>query len=262
MSRVFISSASQKLAIAATPITANPFSIAAWVLVASVPSGTQAIASFGAANAAYGNYLSISNTGTISASSLGNSGIKAATATLAVRPNVWTHVCATFTSTSARAAYVNGANKVASSLATTAGAPTKIGVGYLNTGATKYLDGIVAHVGFWSATLTDSEVKLLAQGHYPYQVNPQNLQAYYPLNSPAALVERDRSLFNRRTYDLTVTGTTPSSCEPPMRKYPNLLQEAERVWAPPGTAPPATFAFRKTFGPLGTRSGTRQCTAT
>lgn len=106
-----------------------------------------------------------------------------AASTAAIADNVWMAFGGTWTSTTSRAAYVNGADKGTDATGTTVnmGIQNRFGVGgrFRNTISGHWL-GKQAHIAFWSVALTDGEHAALAAGALPSSIQSGNLLAYYP----------------------------------------------------------------------------------
>lgn len=104
-------------------------------------------------------------------------------ATTQLTPNVWTHGCAIFNSTSSRACYQDGANKGTNATLLNSGTLSFIDIGAENnTGSFLNLySGLVADVCLWNVALTDDEVAVLAKGVPAYLIRPTAIVRYYPV---------------------------------------------------------------------------------
>lgn len=111
------------------------------------------------------------------------SGWGTAAATAGPSLNVWTHACGVWSSISARAAYLNGANKGTDAALVAPAGPdrTYIGASRYNNSVANYHSGCIAEAGIWSVALTDADVAALATGISPVLVQPEYLEAYWPL---------------------------------------------------------------------------------
>ncbi|HYT44678.1 MAG TPA: LamG domain-containing protein [Methylomirabilota bacterium] len=91
-------------------------------------------------------------------------------------------------------------------------------LGYNSYSAGLEFAGRIADVGVWSEGLTASEVASLAQGHRPFQVRPQALVGWWPLDGLSS-PEPDLSV---NVNNGVLTGTTLSLTGPPV----NLLTQS------------------------------------
>lgn len=127
------------------------------------------------------------------------------------------HGCGVFSSSTSRAAYLNGGNKGTNtdsvSPAISGGTLTRIGQ-RCNDGDNQKFDGLIAEVAAWNVALTDAEVAVLATGMSPLAVRPASLVAYWPLigkYSPEIDVVGG--------FGMTLTGTPAAAAHPRVR-YP------------------------------------------
>lgn len=206
------------------PVTALPFTMAAWVYpVASVTNGQiQYFFTIGdAANdSAQLHIEGISGAwqakAVIYADATGPA--KQAVTAVAATANAWNHYAGVFTATD-RSIYLNGANKVTNSGALSGGTWNDSGiivVGGANFDiAENPFDGRIGEAGIWNVALDDDEVAALGKGFSPLLIRPGSLVAYWPLfgnDSP----ELDRS---KNRYDLTLVNT-PTKADHPRIYYP------------------------------------------
>jgi hypothetical protein len=125
----------------------------------------------------------------------------------------WAHACAVFSSSTLRAAYLNGGGKGTNTDSRTPPGlnRTVIGARYLSGGGKDFFtNGDICDAAIWDIALSDSEVASLASGTSPLSIQASNLKAYWKLCGDAS-PEPDAS---GNGQDLTVTGATQSSNPP------------------------------------------------
>lgn len=216
MARSFNGS-SDHLTASSAVVTAAPLTIAAWFYATAM--GNQDVASIGD-TAGDGNYfrLNLRSVGGIEA--WANSA-KAITSSNWAQ-NVWSHACGVFTTSTSRAAFLNGASKGTDTTSATPAGLDSTSIGRLvRLNPTVFFSGRIAEVGVWNAALSDDEVASLAKGYSPALIRPMSLVAYWPLighTSP----EQDV----RGGTHLTVTGATAAAhcpiiypSKPPCRRW-------------------------------------------
>jgi hypothetical protein len=117
----------------------------------------------------------------ISADDGGGGGV--ATTTSGYTANTWHHACGVFTSSTSRAAYLDGANSGTNATNITPSILNTTTVGSRFTSSTNgiFFNGLIAEVGIWNAALTAAEVASLADGMTCDKVRPQSLVFYAPL---------------------------------------------------------------------------------
>ena len=109
-------------------------------------------------------------------------------------------------------------------------------IGGNHTAFNYYYNGLIAEVGVWTAQLTESEFRLLAQGVRPLEIRPQSLCAYYPLRGEGESVkEFDAKRSNQPLWHLDGVNSPTLADHPPMRQ-PNRRR---RVSFSTGTLSPA-----------------------
>lgn len=213
MARLFDFASLQYLTRAAALVTGVPFTLAAWVRIndLAADSGVIVIGDTGATNW-HGMRISIT-TGIVHAvSRLGATNVRAES-TAGVTTNTWCHVCGVWTSTTSRAAFMNGANKGtnASSCTPSGLDTTDIGAVFTNNVHSAQARGDIAEVSAWNVALTDADVANLAKAVSPLMVKPANLLGYWPLigrYSPEIdLIER---------FDMTLVAAPVASPHPRM----------------------------------------------
>lgn len=181
-------STSNYLSVGAAVSTTLPLTFAAWVNRGSAGiSGNPTILSMGWSGGT-GNYIALqidgSSGGGIRANvNDGASSFAVTSATLGT--STWAHAAAVFSSSTSRAAYLNGGNKGTSTASKTwANTPDRTGIGIIpNSPAQQAFAsaGAIAEAAIWSVALTDAEIATLATGVSPLAVRPGSLLAYWPL---------------------------------------------------------------------------------
>jgi hypothetical protein len=193
-----------------TPVTGVPITIAAWFnsdndadlqALATVCDSAGSLVHFGlvAQGGAAGDPIYAW------AESVSTAGI--AESTTGYTAGVWHHGCAVFTSTTSRAAYIDGGSKGTNTTNTTPGSIDRIGLAVrADDSPTALLDGRLAEVGIWNVALTDAEVAVLAQGYAPPCVRRQSLVFYAPL------VREVQDVRGGRTLTATGSPTVGNHC--------------------------------------------------
>lgn len=96
--------------------------------------------------------------------------------------NTWHHACGVFTSSTSRAAFIDGGSKGTNATSSSPSGMNRLRIGVRSaTTLGLYLSGQVAEVGVWTAALTDDEVRALGLGISPRLVRPNSLVFYAPL---------------------------------------------------------------------------------
>lgn len=178
-------SAANRIRCASALVTAAPMTIAAWVKPASL--AVQIIGGiFNSANANNGNVMAfeLDASGHVIAYAGNNAATTGlATTTTTLSAGAWGHAAGVFTSTTSRAALLNGGGKgtnVTSIAAPTS--PNRTSIGLRDNAADDVpFTGSIAEFGLWNVALDDAEVASLAAGFSPLLVRPQSLIAYVPL---------------------------------------------------------------------------------
>jgi hypothetical protein len=175
----------QYLSVSSAPVTAVPFTMAAWFNSDSITT-SQAIVSLDNATTAFQGYRLLA-AGAIAgdpvrADTGGAVPNTAADSSIGYTANTWNHAAGVFTQPSV-SVFLNGsANTVASNFSTYP-IVNRIDIGArLSSGASGALfDGRIAEVGIWNAALTAAEIASLAKGMTCDKVRPQSLVFYAPL---------------------------------------------------------------------------------
>jgi hypothetical protein len=161
-----------------------PFTICAWARPENDTNANTAV-SIGISGGGVTNVLTLNFAGPaagdpVRAQSIVNAVTVQATTTTGFTVGTWHHACAVFTSTTSRAAYIDGGSKGTD---TTSSSPTGmnrtlVGAAQLQAGPSNYFHGGIAEVGIWSEALTDDDVRQLGLGFAPPCVKPATLEMY------------------------------------------------------------------------------------
>jgi hypothetical protein len=162
--------------------------MAAWVYTTDAANNQTPIGIFDKSKVASGWFLSLEG-------SVGGDPVRAIAATPTYQygqadtssgfsTSTWHHVAGVFTSSTSRAAYLDGGNKGTNSTSIVPTGPfdETCFSGYWE-GGVQYnsIDGYIAECAIWNAALTDAEVAALAAGYSPLLIRPANLVFYVPL---------------------------------------------------------------------------------
>jgi hypothetical protein len=145
--------------------------------------------------------------------------------------STWQHAAAVFTSSTSRAAYLDGASKGTDTANPGTSTPwSKVSVGYLDiqAGDFDWFNGDIGSLGIWTIALSDADVASLAAGTNPLDIEAASLWAYW--FDPDEASPGDDSSGNSRP--LTLTSTSAASTEPP------VSAAGGSTW-PPGDTPAA-----------------------
>lgn len=219
MGRQFVAASSQRLESSSVPVAAVPLTLALWVMPRTFTS-TGGLFGIHNNGSPLDHFRVLNNSsGTASAQAASSGSFGTANSSRSMTLSAWNHVAGVFTSSTSRACFVNGAGKGTNATNITPGALTHVITG-AHRGSSPdtysvYHNGIIASPAIWSVALTDAEIRQLAQGADPRTIRPQNLVAFWPLDTPGSTVEFDQNPFAPRRYDLTVTGATPA-IDPPI----------------------------------------------
>lgn len=125
----------------------------------------------------------------------------------------WIHCAAVFSSTTSRAAYLQGSRGAIETTSKTAAASDFITFGAYNNnagGIFSPLNGAIAEAGIWDVALTDDEIyKLSRPGTKPTEIRPQSLRIYRSLDANESLPRGGIGLTG-----LAMTGTMGVASQP------------------------------------------------
>ena len=189
MSRAFVSSSSQYLAVVGTPPVIDvPVTLACW-MYCTQDTATQGLMGICDESAPNG-YIGISVLGDeegdpVRAFQYGKTGSKYAYAdsTIAYSANTWQHVCGVLAGDADRSVYLDGGNKGTDATdAVDVSTWDVISIaGMRDSSPGYYFDGRICEAAVWNVALSDAEAAILAKGFSPLFVRPANLVAYCPL---------------------------------------------------------------------------------
>ena len=175
----------QYLSVSSAPITALPFTMAAWFNSDSVVAG-QVILSLDNGATAFQGYRLLA-AGTVAGDPLradtgGAFPNVSLDSSIGYTANTWNHAAGVFTQPSVSVS-LNGSVNSTTSNFTTFPTVNRFNIGIrLSSGIPGlYLDGRTAEVGIWNAALTAAEIASLAKGMTCDKVRPQSLVFYAPL---------------------------------------------------------------------------------
>jgi hypothetical protein len=98
-----------------------------------------------------------------------------------VSDNLWHHAAGVWTSTTSRAAYLDGGSSGSNATNLSPTAPNRTSIGAWNAGANAGLIGNIAHVAFWNVALTADEILRMGQDRVsPLLIRPSALICYLP----------------------------------------------------------------------------------
>lgn len=174
------------MSIGSTPVTAAPLTMACWFR--PVSATTDMILMSIAKGSTQTDRFILAARGSVSPHTIACDAIQAGASARTSTTNVsgwstgaWLHAAAVFTSPSAKAVFLNGADKGSGTSKTPASIDT-IGIAADPTTPTSgFSDGRIAECGIWNVALTDDEVLSLARGLPPWRVRPGSLVGYWPL---------------------------------------------------------------------------------
>lgn len=97
--------------------------------------------------------------------------------------NTWNMATAVGTSATSRTVYLNAANSGTQTVSRTPTTPDRVCIGFQRISGidSPTMEGYIAEVAIWNATLTTDELTSLYKGTKADQIRPQNLKFYMPL---------------------------------------------------------------------------------
>lgn len=226
MGRRFVSTGSPILSASSAVVSAAPLTLSAWINGATYANNRTV---FGVDDGSSSNRFSIGFSSAGKARFVCTAAGSASNldTTESIPASTWSHLCGVSESSVARRIYLNSAFTASTTASRT---PTGINATKVGrTGGDATAVCLLAFPAAWNTSLTDAEIMQLAQGADPRTIRPQNLVAFWPLNTPGSTVEFDQNPFAPRRYDLTVTGATPA-IDPPI-----WTPKRKRFWIPAAT---------------------------
>ncbi len=165
-----------------TPITAYPFTFAAWVQSSDITTGNEIVV-LTELPSGDSHQLIQAIGGTVRVSSVDFTvGSGTANSTASMSNNTWSHACGVFSAANSRSAYLNGGNKETdtNNINANMAGMDEIEIGFFRAvGSDRNLD--IAEVGIWDVALSDEEVAALGHGYSCHLIRPQNLIHHMPL---------------------------------------------------------------------------------
>lgn len=213
MSRDF--SSSNYLSYSGAVASAVPFSVACWFMVTTASPNFDRLLSIGDQTDNEEFTININTLFGVGATSRTGGSGATATSSANTSQNTWAHAAGVFTSSSSRAAFLDGANKGTNSTSSTpSGLDLTVIGARANATQGSPFRGHIAEVGLWDVALTDAEVAILGAGYSPLLVRPQSLVAYWPIGGRYS---PEISLLEG--FAMTVSGT-PAYADHPRIIYP------------------------------------------
>jgi hypothetical protein len=174
-------SSSNRIGITAALVTGAPCTLACWFNSTSLTANQNLIALVDLPNS---NYIGLAASGTRAGDPViayVGGALALASSSTGYSANTWQHAAGVFTSSTSRAAFVNGGSKGTNTTSVTPTSLVSTALGMFNAAGSDSMLGALAEVGIWNVALTDDEVASLAKGFSPDQIRPQSLIAYLPL---------------------------------------------------------------------------------
>lgn len=261
MSRVFAAGSTESAVYDGTPpVTAAPFTVAAWARRTDTGSFRTVIGIGDKDVTNHQWYLQMYDFGSKSVKWEVQAGGTTANSTAPGNwvQNQWHHVAGVEASSTSRTCYLDGSPDATPD--TTSRAPSgadRISIGKVaesSPAAGEYFTGDVAEVGVWDVALTDAEIASLAKGVTPPNIRPANLVFYAPMVRDDTVV---RDLVGG--LSLTLTGTSASAHPRVFRKRPRSQQTVIAIQ--PSGAIAATLQ-KALFSGSGTQTQTGTIAAT
>lgn len=209
MARNFLSASTQYIvATVAPPVTAPPFTMAAWAKPQATTVNGIVLGFFDSASTTIRYELQCRSTNAVRALHGDGTTVGSATTTATGTTGTWQHCCAVFSATNSRTAYINGANPITetTSVANSMASLNRISSGRstASAGALNF-NGDIAEAAVWDVALNTAEIASLAAGTNPKLIRPQNLLLYVPIYG-AASPEPNLTIAGS-TYNMTLTNS-------------------------------------------------------
>lgn len=188
MARLFNDASSEYLEYSSAVLTAVPITMAAWFRSDDAVA-TQSLVSI-SRNATTEERFQLRANGSPAgdpvqalATANNNATVGTASTSTGYSVNTWHHAAGVFTSSTSRAAFIDGGSKGTNTTNVTPGTlnTTSLGAYAIPAGRSQYMSGRIAEAAIWNAALSDDEIAVLARGVSPLYVRPSALAAYWPL---------------------------------------------------------------------------------
>ena len=222
MAVILLSASSQRLEVASGIVTAVPATMSVW-FNSTTTSGTQGMVGCFNSTASNGLYMDLSGSRVRANSNTGGT-IRTATDSVNYTINTWNHACVTFTSATARAAYLNGGNSGTNATSSTPTGINTTTIGSNRAGATinNFFSGQLQHAAIWNVVLTAQEILSLSQGYSPLFIRPQSLLGYWPLTATGQGAAE--AAYNLTSYN-TPTWATSTKMFMPLSPMPGKVKK-------------------------------------
>jgi len=210
---------------AAHDITGTALTISCWYKPNSLDANGRAlVAKWDSGNQPGSAYIMYEDNGLIIWAIRGSGGTNTLTSGAFLKVGNWYHLVGVKDGTGSTALrlYADGKlNTVAASTQSIQNSAENFYL-YVYQSATVTLNGAMADVALWDASLTDHEILALSRGTRAKHIRPNNLRAYYPLKKAVAPTQpvQDESRFNvspiaqAGSVFKTVTDPAPLETEP------------------------------------------------
>lgn len=228
MAILFDDASTEYLEVNSPPATAAPFSMACWFRSDSVAltQGLMSICDKDAANHIWGLRAAGATGGDpVQLSALAGGAAASASTSSGYSANTWHHACGVETSSTSRAAFIDGGSKGTDTTSRSPAGADRISIAREGLSTPQlYLSGDVAEAAVWNVALTDAEVASLGQGFSPLFIRPQSLVFYLPMISLVA-GGTQRDWIGAR--GMVENNTPATSAHPPKIIYPSWIMRSE-----------------------------------
>jgi hypothetical protein len=178
----FTSASSQYLSMTSSPVSGPPLTLACWFNASQTTTSDYLVS----VSAAATNYFALAIFGANAGDPVGvfdyaGLGPHFAYTTAGYTANTWNHAAGVWTGLNNRTAYINGGNSSTNTSTQNNITLTRSQIGANAVVATNRMNGLIAEVGIWNASLTAAEIASLAKGMTCDKIRPQSLVFYAPL---------------------------------------------------------------------------------
>ena len=185
MSVLFARSSSEYAEYAGAPVTTRPFSISVWYYPTSFSSdatifSVSEIATF------YFHTLLVNTSGYATAGDFGSGGVDVATGGApALSTLAWNHLVAVFASPTSRTIYWNGSGNKVTNTGNSGTGPTidytTISGNHFSGSVSDQADGRIAEVTLYDFALSDDQVDILFERHWPLIIQRSGIKHYWEM---------------------------------------------------------------------------------
>ncbi len=221
MARSFANASSEYLRVSSAVVTATPLTLACWFNVNNATAEHQLI--FIGDSTSNTDMFGLIASGVISGDPVRahatNSAGAFAQSSTGYSASTWHHAAGVFTSSTDRAAFIDGGSKGTATDDLTPTGFDRTAIAVLDRlSPASYVDGEIAEAAIWDAALTDGEVASLAAGYSPLLIRPTSLKAYWPLGG---ITKNDADKDIVGGYDMTAFNTPTTAEHPSGLIYPS-----------------------------------------